>query len=63
MVYLIYIYYFRYIYSGRLSLKEHDILDIIKILVAGNELGLQELVTYIQSFLIETKANWMEENF
>jgi hypothetical protein len=32
-------------------------------LVAGNELGLQELVTYIQSFLIKTKTNWMEENF
>jgi hypothetical protein len=63
MVYLIYIFYFRYIYSGRISLKEHDISDIIKILVAGNELGLQELVTYIQSFLIETKTNWMEQNF
>jgi hypothetical protein len=69
MVFLIYIYiyiyilYFRYIYGGRLSLKEHDISDIIKILVAGNELGLQELVAYIQFFLIKTQAYWMEENF
>jgi hypothetical protein len=32
-------------------------------LVAGNELGLQELITYLQSYLIETKANWMDLNF
>uniref|UniRef100_U9TUD5 TLDc domain-containing protein n=1 Tax=Rhizophagus irregularis (strain DAOM 181602 / DAOM 197198 / MUCL 43194) TaxID=747089 RepID=U9TUD5_RHIID len=31
--------------------------------IAGSELGLQELTTYLQSFLIETKANWMEKNF
>ncbi|GES96382.1 carbohydrate-binding module family 13 protein [Rhizophagus clarus] len=33
----------RYIYGGRLSLKECDTLDIIKILAAANELNLQEL--------------------
>ena len=54
---------FRYIYGGRLSLEEYDTSDIIKILVAGSELGLQELINYLQSFLIETKSNWMELNF
>jgi hypothetical protein len=44
-------------------LNEYEVSDIIKVLVAGNELGLQELITYIQTFLIETKANWMELNF
>ncbi|CAB4418826.1 unnamed protein product [Rhizophagus irregularis] len=53
----------RYIYGGRISLEEYDISDIIKILVAGSELGLQELITYLQSFLIENKANWIELNF
>ncbi|GET03427.1 carbohydrate-binding module family 13 protein [Rhizophagus clarus] len=53
----------RYIYSGRLSLKEYDTLDIVKLLVAANELNLQELVAHIQSFLIENKVNWMEQNF
>ncbi|PKC62878.1 hypothetical protein RhiirA1_464508 [Rhizophagus irregularis] len=53
----------RYIYSGRITLEEYDTSDIIKILVAGSELGLQELITYLQSFLIKTKANWMEQNF
>ncbi|GBB88676.1 hypothetical protein RclHR1_15230001 [Rhizophagus clarus] len=53
----------RYIYGGRLSLEEYDTSDIVKILVASNELNLQELITHLQSFLIENKKNWMEENF
>ena len=44
-------------------MEEYDISDIIKILVAASELSLQELITYIQSFLIENKSNWMEQNF
>src|ERR1051325_987460 len=54
---------FRYIYSGRISLEECDISDIIKILVAANKLNLQELITYLQSFLIENITNWTEQNF
>ncbi|EXX72033.1 hypothetical protein RirG_073050 [Rhizophagus irregularis DAOM 197198w] len=54
---------FEIILSGRLSLKECDSSDIIKLLVAANELNLQELITYIQSFLIENKTNWIEQNF
>ncbi|GBC26944.2 BTB/POZ protein [Rhizophagus irregularis DAOM 181602=DAOM 197198] len=53
----------RYIYGGRLPLEEHDANDIIKILVAANELSLQELVNYLQSFLIEKYANWLGQNF
>ncbi|GBB93220.1 hypothetical protein RclHR1_21300003 [Rhizophagus clarus] len=53
----------RYVYGGRLSLKEYDTSDIIKILVAANELNLQELITYLQSFLIKNKKIWMEQNF
>ena len=44
-------------------MEEYDISDIIKTLVAANELSLRELIAYIQSFLIENKANWMEQNF
>ncbi|CAB4442821.1 unnamed protein product [Rhizophagus irregularis] len=53
----------RYIYSGEISLEEYDTSDIMDILIVGSKLGLQELITYSQSFLIETKANWMEQNF
>ncbi|EXX56564.1 uncharacterized protein OCT59_021130 [Rhizophagus irregularis] len=52
-----------YIYGGRLSLKNYDTRDIIKILIAASELNLQELILHLQSFLIENKANWMEQNF
>ena len=54
---------YRYIYGGTLSLEEYDISDFIKILVAANELGFQELVIYLQSFLLENKTNWVEQNF
>src|SRR6266536_5328595 len=56
-------FYLRYIYGGKVSLEECDISDIIKILVTANELGLQELIPYLESFLIENKVNWMEQNF
>ncbi|GBC27267.2 carbohydrate-binding module family 13 protein [Rhizophagus irregularis DAOM 181602=DAOM 197198] len=52
-----------YIYGGKISLEEYDILDIVKIMVAANELNLQELIPYLESFLIENKANWMDQNF
>ncbi|CAB4403738.1 unnamed protein product [Rhizophagus irregularis] len=53
----------RYIYGGRLSLEKYDTSDIIKILIASNELGLQELVIHLQLFLIKNRKNWMERNF
>ncbi|GES76312.1 carbohydrate-binding module family 13 protein [Rhizophagus clarus] len=53
----------RYIYGGMVSLEKYDTSDIIKILVAANELSLQELFLYFESFLIENETNWMEQNF
>jgi hypothetical protein len=32
-------------------------------LVAASELSLQELIPHLQSFLIENKKNWIEQNF
>ena len=32
-------------------------------MVATSELSLQELITHLQSFLIEKKKNWLEQNF
>ena len=62
-IFLIYKFFFRYIYGGKLSLETYDTLDIIKILKAANELSLQELIAYLQSYLIENSTNWMEQNF
>jgi hypothetical protein len=44
-------------------LKEYDTSDIIKTLVSAGELSLQELVRYLQSFLIKNKTKWMKKNF
>ncbi|UZO00059.1 uncharacterized protein OCT59_001313 [Rhizophagus irregularis] len=53
----------KYIYGGKLSLSEYDTLDLIKVLVAASVLNLQELIIYLQFYLIESKTNWMEQNF
>ena len=44
-------------------MEEYDFLDIIKFLEAAQELSLQELTIYLQSFLVENKTKWMEQNF
>jgi hypothetical protein len=44
-------------------LEEYDASDIIKILVTADELDLQELIPYLESFLIENKKDRMEQNF
>ncbi|GES83722.1 carbohydrate-binding module family 13 protein [Rhizophagus clarus] len=53
----------RYIYGGKLPLGECNNLDIINVLVVADELSLQEIIPYIQSFLIKNKTKWMEQNF
>ncbi|CAB4418664.1 unnamed protein product [Rhizophagus irregularis] len=52
-----------YIYGGILSLNGQDTLDYLKILVAADELCLQELVNYLQKYLIENKSEWMKQHF
>jgi hypothetical protein len=56
-------YNVRYIYGGIISLNEQDISESLKILAAADQLHLQELVDYLQTYLIENKAEWLEQNF
>ncbi|RIA86293.1 hypothetical protein C1645_878753, partial [Glomus cerebriforme] len=53
----------KYIYGGIISLNEQKTSEILKILAAADQLHLQELVDYLQKFLIENKSEWMEQNF
>ncbi|EXX78117.1 uncharacterized protein OCT59_029421 [Rhizophagus irregularis] len=53
----------RYLYGGVFSLDGKDTLDIFKLLAAADELLLQELVDYLQKYLIENKIEWMEQHF
>ncbi|GBC11669.2 BTB/POZ protein [Rhizophagus irregularis DAOM 181602=DAOM 197198] len=52
-----------YIYGGIISLSGQDTSDILDVLLAANELCFQELVDYLQKYLIENKSEWMKENF
>src|SRR6185436_18903431 len=54
---------YRYIYGGVLSLNEQDTSEFLKVLVAADLLCLQELIDYLQKYLIESKSGWMEEHF
>ena len=41
-------------------MNDHETSDLLKVLVAANELLLQELVDYLQKYLIENKLGWTE---
>uniref|UniRef100_A0A1D1Y373 BTB/POZ domain-containing protein 9 n=1 Tax=Anthurium amnicola TaxID=1678845 RepID=A0A1D1Y373_9ARAE len=52
-----------YIYGGIISLDDQDISVILEILAVADQLHLQELVDYLQKYLIENKAEMMEQQF
>ncbi|PKY55564.1 POZ domain-containing protein [Rhizophagus irregularis] len=51
-----------YIYGGILSLNVDD-TNFLKILAAADNLHLQELVDYLQKYLIENNSDWIEQHF
>ncbi|GBC11358.2 BTB/POZ protein [Rhizophagus irregularis DAOM 181602=DAOM 197198] len=53
----------KYIYGGIISLNGQDTSEILNLLLAADELLLQELVDYLQKYLIENKTEWMEQHF
>ncbi|GBC03047.1 hypothetical protein RclHR1_04970001 [Rhizophagus clarus] len=53
----------KYIYGGIISLNEQEPSEILRILVAADKLHLQELIDYLQKYLIENKSEWMEQYF
>jgi len=40
-------------------LNEQDILDILQVLVAADN---QEIIDYLQKYLIESKSEWMKQH-
>ncbi|GBC01809.1 hypothetical protein RclHR1_04340006 [Rhizophagus clarus] len=52
-----------YIYGGIISFDEQETLEMLKVLDTADQLHLQELVDYLQKYLIENKVEWMEQNF
>ena len=44
-------------------LDDQDTSDVVKVLVAANVLHLQELIDYLQKYLVENKSGWIEQHF
>src|SRR5271163_2620999 len=56
------IYYFRFIYSGNIELKNLQGPDILKLLIAVDELNIQQLISHIQEYLIEHQTEFLHQN-
>ena len=44
-------------------MNEQVTSNILEALIAADELRLQEIVDYLQDYLIESKSEWMEQHF
>ncbi|RHZ71634.1 hypothetical protein Glove_256g106 [Diversispora epigaea] len=53
----------KYIYSGKISLEKLENLIIFDLLIASNELKLDELVEHLQSHLVNNNASWLRLKF
>ncbi|CAB4410592.1 unnamed protein product [Rhizophagus irregularis] len=53
----------RYMYTGILDLREKASADILELLVASDELLMEELITFVQKYLIENQSDWLQNNF
>ncbi|CAG8619495.1 9436_t:CDS:2 [Acaulospora morrowiae] len=54
---------FRYMYGDFIDLNELEPLMILQLLCAAEEIELEELVIYIESFLLDNHTEWLRLNF
>src|SRR5256886_16184376 len=52
----------RFIYCGNIELKNLQGPDILKLLIAVDELNIQPLISHVQEFLIEHKTEFLHQN-
>ncbi|CAG8648647.1 4378_t:CDS:2 [Ambispora gerdemannii] len=52
----------KYMYTGVVDLDDQLGSDVFELLVAADELEINELINYAQIHLIESKSSWLEEN-
>ncbi|RHZ78483.1 hypothetical protein Glove_164g53 [Diversispora epigaea] len=53
----------KYIYSGKIMLEKLENSIIFDILIASNELKLDELIEYIQTHFVTNNSSWLRLNF
>src|SRR6266536_1112300 len=52
----------RFIYCGNIELKNLQGPDVLKLLIAVDELNIHSLISYIQEFLIEHQTKFLHQN-
>jgi hypothetical protein len=50
---------FRFIYCGNIELKNLQGPDVLKLLIAVDELNIQQLISHIQEYLIEHQTEFL----
>ncbi|RHZ71575.1 hypothetical protein Glove_256g116 [Diversispora epigaea] len=53
----------KYIYSGKVLLEKLENSIIFDLLIASNELELDELIEYLQTHFVNNGASWLQLNF
>ena len=61
IIYTIYTVY-RFIYCGNIELKNLQGPDVLKLLIAVDELNIQQLISHVQEFLIERQTEFLHKN-
>ena len=54
--------YIRFIYCGNIELKDLQGPDVLNLLIAVDELNIQQLISHIQEFLIEHQTEFLHQN-
>src|SRR5690349_15707736 len=52
----------RFIYCGNIKLKNLQGPDVLKLLIAVDELNIQPLISHIQEYLIEHQTEFLHQN-
>ncbi|GBB94411.1 hypothetical protein RclHR1_02350010 [Rhizophagus clarus] len=52
----------RYIYAGELDLIEQSSEDIYELLIASDELLIEELFNHVQDYFVEKQTEWIQKN-
>ena len=56
-------YSLRYIYTGELDLTKQSGENILELLIASDELLIEELFNQVQDYLIEKQTSWIQQNY
>ncbi|EXX53830.1 hypothetical protein RirG_240220 [Rhizophagus irregularis DAOM 197198w] len=54
---------FHIILNGTILLNEEEPSEILRVLAVADQLDLQEIIIYLQEYLINNKFEWMEQHF